>query len=282
MGRLRRTRCINIKEIIISKRIQEIPEPPSIIRHYPPTQVTQSWADILDAPTFIINLNSYPERFERSRDRIENAGFLNILRFEAIDGRPRDNHLDEYWALLDSPPIYKDGFSSNQQACALSHFLLWSKMIRENIPLMNVFEDDIKFHEKWSSLSQDYYNETPKDFHILFLGSQMSNVPDRRIVCQPSFCLHAYTISLDGAKLLLDLCARNINLGGLWDNKIFVIDCMLIEYMHRNQFQWYNWNGTLYYDSYYKNMESGNQKERNAGLVFQDDSLESTMHIHIE
>ena len=49
---------------------------------------------ILDLPCFIINLDRHPERLKYTIDNVRNAGFINIERFTAIDGKLDPNNTD--------------------------------------------------------------------------------------------------------------------------------------------------------------------------------------------
>jgi len=230
-----------------------------------------SWQQVLNAPCFLLNMDECTERLHTSMERIKEAGFTNIVRIRGIDARKDD--LIESWKHHGSPsfdPADKEFVQyPGKQACALGHYNMWKKIIDENIPFVTVFEDDVEFHCMWHTLSPAYYESTPKDFDILYLGSQLDmNVPGHVCVA-PVFCTHAYIITLNGAKKLYDICLHN-------KKGTSTIDCMLIDEMKQAFFSqgkhypflWYVWNGTSFHDP--KALKSKDWAKRNTGLVFQD------------
>jgi GR25 family glycosyltransferase involved in LPS biosynthesis len=211
------------------------------------------------------------DRLQVSTDRIKAAGYTNIVRIRGIDARTED--LCESWKVHGSPmfdPADKEFVEySGKQACALGHYNMWKKMMDENIPYATVFEDDVEFHYMWNTLASAYYECTPKDFDILYLGSQLDADVPGHVSVAPVFCTHAYIITLQGAKKLYDLCLRN-------KKGTSTIDCMLIDHMKQtfisqgkhHPFVWYVWNGTSFYDP--RATKSKDWAKRNTGLVFQD------------
>jgi hypothetical protein len=134
-------------------------------------------------------------------------------------------------------------------------------------------EDDVEFHQHWHELAPQFWEITPKDFDILYLGCQFEHdVPDH-VIASPVFCTHAYIITLQGAKKLYDVCVRD-------PFGTSTIDCMLIEHMRIAvntdgrimPFTWYAWNANMFHDPN-KNKPGCMWSQRNHGLVFQDSDL---------
>ena len=111
------------------------------------------------------------------------------------------------------------------------------------------------------------------------MGNQMNTESDK-INTEPAFCLHAYIVTLLGARKLLNCIIQ-------WDyyNQGFTglacIDIILIniqsrikEKKIRELFTWYCWNGT-YHPCEYNILPLQDRKVRNSGLVFQDDTFDS-------
>lgn len=231
------------------------------------------WKDILQAPCFVINMDRCKERWDASFQRIQEAGFQNIHRFRAVDAK--HDSLSDAWHIHGSPTFDKNDeeFVSfpGKQGCMLSHLHLWKKIIDENIPVAVVFEDDVCFHGQWGSLAPRYYSYTPKDFDILYVGSQIDYWIDGHIVQTPVFCTHAYIITQSGARIVYDLLLRD-------PNGVRTIDCMLIDHMKacvfrqvQCPFQWYVWNGLKFPER--EALIDRHWAKRNTGLVFQDVSL---------
>ena len=213
------------------------------------------------------------DRWSLSYERISSAGFRNINRFDAVDATCDD--LTCAWAHHGSPSFDRSDEEfvtyPGKQGCMLSHLNLWKHMIDEHIAVATVFEDDVCFHSHWATLGRRYLDATPKDYDVLYLGSQIDHMVDGHIIQTPVFCTHAYVITNKGARLLYDLLIRD-------PNGVRTIDCMLIDHMKRHVFQmircpfvWYVWNGLKFLDK--QALTDPHWAKRNTGLVFQDVSL---------
>jgi GR25 family glycosyltransferase involved in LPS biosynthesis len=224
----------------------------------------------------IINLDKSKDRFEFTYNNVKNAGFTNIQRFQAID--PSINDIDQIWKYFGSPKFdpTSPGFITQKghQGCMLSHLLIWNKVIKENIERIIIFEDDIRFHTEWHNYINDYIKNTPVNFDILYLGSEMLQHSSQDVTTIPVVCFHAYMITLNGAKRLLNLiltCERGM----------YPIDCMITDHMYIHMkdqsyspYIWYAWNGTILPTDAGKK-DKPSRAKRNNGLVFQDDLFES-------
>lgn len=225
-----------------------------------------SFKDLLNQQCSIINLEKKTERWLTVVNRIKDAGFTSIHRFDAIGS----NRLQQGWAILNNPSFAhnKDVFFQHvlgKQGCFLSHMLLWKEIIEKQIPFMTIFEDDILFHELWNTIAPMYFDMTPKDFDILYLGSQFEKASKYHIDRVPVYCLHAYVISLKGATKLYNMILNN-------PEGVYTIDGILLEFMYKDAFNWYVWNGSTFYPSNIK-MQNHRWVVRNNGLVFQDETF---------
>lgn len=231
------------------------------------------WDDVKALPTFVINLDRSIERWNEVSVLIKQAGFTNIGRFAAIDAsNPKE--LEEAWALHGNPPlnINEDrefGTYLGKQGCLLSHVGIWKMMIEKEIKMAVIFEDDVKFHPEFANLAPQYWQHTPRDFDVLYIGAQLDMYSSSHIARVPTFCTHAMIVTLEGAKKLYNFVIRN-------PYGVRTIDCMLKEEMEamlrnpaRKTFQWYAWNGT-HFPTEEAKMDKGWTK-RNMGLVFQDE-----------
>ena len=236
-----------------------------------------SWTDVLKGPCSVINLDRNPQRWEDVQEKIIKAGFTNFERFSAVDGK-NPEVLKTVWEQLGNPSFasWDQEFVQypGKQGCFLSHVLLWKKIIDEKIPWMTVFEDDVLFHPKWNELAPQYFESTPKEFDVLYLGAQFEFYSQYHIDQGPIFCTHAMIVSYEGAKKLYDMCLKKI--GG-----VYTVDCMIIDYIKQKlikkedpyDFKWYVWNGR-FFPTDMAIMDKGWTK-RNSGLVFQDESYGS-------
>lgn len=233
------------------------------------------FSDLQNVRCFVVNMDRSADRLEITLNRIKEAGFTNVERFKAVDASV--DSLEDNWALHGNPKkniTDREFFEyKGKQGCMLSHLNLYKKIIQNQIPLTIVFEDDVQFHKNWETLAPIYWNATPKDWDILYMGSQIDFIMEGHILMTPVFCTHAYIITLDGAKKIYDFLINN-------ENGVSTIDCMLIDHMKdvvfRNKkpiFKWYAWNATMFVDTD-AIMDKGWTK-RNTGLVFQDESFGS-------
>jgi GR25 family glycosyltransferase involved in LPS biosynthesis len=269
--------------------------------------------DILKAPAFVIHMD-IPQCKQRKpffMNSLTNAGFSNIHIIDGVDVRT-DEDLERNMFEFGTKYLGKK-LSRGQIGCFLSHMKVYKKIINENIPFATIFEDDVFFHPQWNILSKEYYDKTPKDYDIVWMGTQCGlkdkDLPE--IVSMSSFCPHAYIITKKGAQILTSLLIHVTS-----DPKFeSPIDCAFIDQMVKinnfknenklvekskfiwlkpamkkefivsntrqppaNTFVWYNWNGRKYPCE-----ESKNQlDDRNDGLVFQSDTFISVIHLNKE
>ena len=157
--------------------------------------------NILNKPAFVIHLkNKSQERQHFFTKNILGAGFKDMNVFEAVDAS-NPNILEE--TMKQFPKIKFDKeLSKGQIGCCLSHFKVLLHIIQNNIDIATIFEDDVHFHPNWSVLSERYYQHTPKNFDIIFIGNQI-NPKNPKISSSSTFCTHAYIVTLLGAKRLL-------------------------------------------------------------------------------
>jgi SAM-dependent methyltransferase len=234
------------------------------------------WQDILDAPAHVINLDARPERLAASVEELQRAGFSDVRRFRAVDASDPEA-LREAWHALGSPPFatWDEEFAAfpGKQGCFLSHLALWEEIVASGVPFACIFEDDILFHQHWARLAPTYFDFTPADYDILFLGSQIVTAGAGLVRRVPGYCTHAYLITNQGARRLRSLLLDD-------PNGVATIDVMLIHHQWQDHtgnkpapFTWYAWDGTTFPDQ--RSMGHPRWEIRNTGLVFQDFSLGS-------
>lgn len=230
------------------------------------------WESILSAPAYVINLDRRPERWAVTSTAIATAGYKNIIRWKGVDAINTD--LKAAWAEHGSPafdPSDQDFIKyPGKQGCMLSHLGILKHCIAEKVPYFTVFEDDIKFHERWHSIASRYFEHTPPDWDLLYMGAQVDFDSPHHIDHQPCFCTHAMIFTLKGAERIYNYLVKH-------HRGVRTIDCMLKDAetdmilaggAMQPYFSWYNWNGRLFPTSE-AIMEKGWTK-RNSGLVFQD------------
>ena len=248
---------------------------------------------ILNAPAFVIHLESLKSRRDFFTRNIKEAGFTNMSIFKGVDARINSEMEDS--RQMFGYPLVSTEPSKGSIGCVFSHLKLLKHIIDNQIQIATVFEDDVHFHPQWKELSALYLSETPKDFDVVFIGNGLDSCRNKqnplKITTESCFCTHAYIVTLEGAKKLL-----NTILNWRYDTfnhplhkveGLYIIDVM-IKHMQNlinsqvieRTFTWYCWNGTVYECQSNKIPLQGNDV-RNTGLVFQaTDDFETTLFLN--
>lgn len=236
------------------------------------TQFT--WKDILNAPSFVINLDRKPQLLSDSLKRIKEAGFTNTFRFPAIDGAHVD--LPSIWKIHNNLRFHPADIellnkktTPSIQGAMLSHLSLLKKIIDEEINVATIFEDDIIFHKDWKQLAHNYYEITPKDFDMIYMGQHCGNGFNGHVAKDlPVWTLCAFIITLEGAKYLYNKVVNDRN--SIWQNLDYIIYYYMLK-KHKKEddyLTWYIWNSEMYPDeTFMKDPEHGH---KDTGLVFQE------------
>jgi len=202
-----------------------------------------SWSDICSSKAIILGLKRYAFRREYSASRLGAAGFINIECVDSFDGF--QENVDK--ALEDLGVQFNSELRPGHKGCSYSHMKAWKDMIDENVPFRVFFEDDCIGHlDLPKGLGQRFWDATPKEFDMLYMGNMMNmNDPqvensENLVVKVPSYCMHAYMLTLDGAKKLWSL-AKQMNTEG---QPLNMLDIQVFIWQIENKINWYCWNGT--------------------------------------
>lgn len=239
-----------------------------------PPSPPATWDAFLDAHVFVINLERKPERYKNAVARISTAGFTNVNRFNAVDGRKDD--MVAVWERHGAPRFdpsdakFNDAVNhSHHQGIALSHLCVLREIIDAAIPWSVVFEDDVVFHKDWAVLAPLYFTIMPRDYDMCYIGHHCGCGIDGHVVQLPVYCTHAYGITLAGAQYLYNKILSE-------PAGVRTIDCMIWDYMCKailgndaDAFlPWYAWNGESFPDETAKKNKEHAHKDM--GLVFQE------------
>lgn len=242
---------------------------------------------ILHKPAFVIHIQELsPERREFFTDNITKAGFTDMRIFEGINcynNEILNNTIREFNNIK-----LHENLSPGQKGCLLSHLKLYKYIIENNIDICTIFEDDVHFHPNWDNLAFNYYNNTPKNFDIIFIGNQIDTSNKLIINNLSTYCTHAYIITFKGAQKLLryllnwDYYSKEIELCvGHKLTGLFCIDIMIKNIQDRmnkrelkKNINWYCWNGTIF-PCKFNNLPLIGFNVRNSGLVFQNENFMS-------
>lgn len=201
------------------------------------------WSDISSNKAVIMGLKRYAFRREYSAARLAAAGFPNIECVDSFDGFNDD--VDK--ALTELGVSFNPELGKGHKGCSYTHMAEWKKMIDEGVPYRVFFEDDALGHlDLPKGLGQKFWDATPKDFDILYIGNMMNpndpelNDPNKLVVRVPTYCLHAYIVTLEGAKKLFAL-AKEMNQKL---QHLAMLDIQLVLWQQQEKIKWYCWNGT--------------------------------------
>jgi len=163
---------------------------------------------------FIVNLERDKARkasveIELARENIQNYEFV-----KAVDGQ--NGELENY--SFNVIPDWVEPFTSKvmtkeEIGCALSHYNIWEKIVKEKLDYTLILEDDIilceNFNEKLYEAFKSIKNSNI-DFDLLYLGRRPLNyeneikINENIIKVNYSYGGHAYILTFNGAKTLLE------------------------------------------------------------------------------
>ena len=161
--------------------------------------------------TFIINLDNELHRKKDMELKLKKINITNYTFFKAIDGK---NELHNYSFEIMSN--WKDYFKNREITvgeigCALSHWNLWLHIIRNNIEISLILEDDVTFSTCFNEeLNALLKTNLKKDF-IYLSSNKLNNIFNlgkeeqiNNLLVKTKYCynMHSYIITLDGCKKL--------------------------------------------------------------------------------
>jgi len=216
-----------------------------------PYNLPTEWSELCSSKSVMIGLDRYAFRRDYSSYKMKALGFTNLELVEGLDGWKEGADVDG--ALKGLGLYLKPILNFGHKACSYSHIVLWKKMIDEAIPYMTIFEDDCLGHlDLPNGLGQTFWDTTPKNFDIVYLGNMMNpadpilNDPDVTVVQIRSYCTHAYIVTLQGAKTLWRLLQETTST----NTPLRMLDVQLADWQDARKIISYCWNGTWTQKSY--------------------------------
>ena len=216
--------------------------------------------EVLDGAV-IISLSRCPSRFELTSRLMEQAGFTNIRRFEAIDGFCTEERFFK--------DLHISNMSPGEKGCAASHLLVWKNFVRSsNKEFLFVAEDDMIPHSNFAKLFPTYWNKTPDSFDIVLVGSHLYAEPSEPLVlARSALNLHAYILSKKGARKLVALY------DALPERHSKIVDMFLCDMVQQRRIECYSYNGSAFPDI----NQGHNDPYKDGGICFQNIHLKSTI-----
>ena len=163
-------------------------------------------------PKFIISLDKNKERQDYLKKEVY-PKLKNYFKCAAFDAE-----LDDANDILKNNNIFLtdtfyDKCSEGQLGCFLSHFQLWKYIIKSNLDLAIILEDDVKIYNNFNKIIDTVYENLPVKFDYvhLFIHPDKQNIQylegkDGDIIpAEDNFGTVAYMVSLRGAKRLVKL-----------------------------------------------------------------------------
>jgi glycosyl transferase family 25 len=156
---------------------------------------------------FIINLDKDVERLSNAYKQLDKYEFKNYEKFTGIYGKQLS--IDE---INDNTTTIGMLFASRSMiGCGLSHIRIWEKIVKENINLSLILEDDFICKDDFKNKLNNVLLKAPNDYHIIYLSScliqnkyfKFYNINDyfyKQIFVVQTL---SYIITLEGAKKLL-------------------------------------------------------------------------------
>jgi hypothetical protein len=246
----------------------------------------KEWSDFLNGNVLLLTKNSKTPLYDKVTSRLQDAGFSNIITIQVPQYKTEDGSLIREWAkYFKNKPIRFDSADtaftdlqnqSEKQESALGHIAAFQYIIDNNLDFAFIVEEDIVFHKDWKELAPNYFEVTPPDYYLCYVGHHCACGIDAHVLRAPAYRFHAVIVTKEGASYILD---KVIN-----DSKgLSTLDCMLHNYMTQalinqeegtdnisNDFcNWYAWNAEMFPDNTVKKYFEHASKDQ--GLVFQED-----------
>ncbi len=180
----------------------------------------------------LINLKERTDRLNNFYDRYKDKRHLfgPLTYFEAIDGKKID--VPEYWFKFDTyTKYYKDVAPISCYGCYQSHYNILKYLVNQNnIKNLLILEDDARFTDNFNEYLNNFINEVPEDWDVLYLGwtdNGYKPIPYKKHTLTPGkegvLTAIGYIINKKGAKRYIEELDKNPSKKGFLANE--PIDC---------------------------------------------------------
>jgi hypothetical protein len=133
--------------------------------------------DIRSCPTFVINLDRRPDRWETFSQQPTLKQFKQLERFSAVDGSKIDVVNDERISLHTRQNIHRKYRRSHYEICtpgaigaSLSHLSIWKQLLESDAKYVVVFEDDTMVTEQSLEYIDALTQKLPAEWDMWLLG----------------------------------------------------------------------------------------------------------------
>ena len=165
---------------------------------------------------YIISLDGQDAKMqERTLKGLQHLNFSNQTGYEihnawngVENGAPKGYKAYSKWNLGDKTwnDWWKRDVIPGEIGCMVSHIQVWERIVAEKLERTLILEDDFKGNGQMADL-----DEPTVDFDIAYLGrwkiskkAEEESVGGSWVTPTASYCTHAYVVTLEGAKKLLN------------------------------------------------------------------------------
>jgi len=122
--------------------------------------------------------------------------------------------------VIEQPAIFEPHPGCGQHGLTIANSKIWEDIVINKIAYAMINEDDVLFHDNFRSLWDEYVAEVDRDFLYVNVGGRLrgnnsrvkDNIQDKLVHNEPTWCMHAYIISYEGAMSLLQHYYSIINM----------------------------------------------------------------------
>lgn len=166
---------------------------------------------------FMINLVRRDERRKKMEKNFDLLG-LEVEHFAAIDGKTMSEEWIKQQGIEFMPgfvdPYHDRPMTYGEIGCFMSHYLIWKKMVDENLDRVLVLEDDVKFEPYFRGRVKNILSQAEasgKTFDLLYFGRKALSHKDEYYIDGASNLVEVgysywtlgYVLTLEGARKLL-------------------------------------------------------------------------------
>lgn len=177
--------------------------------------------DIRDYPTYVINLDRRPDRWQTFLQQQPALNeFKQLERFSAVDGSKLNILQDDRVSLHTKHNIAKKFRRSHYEICtsgaigaSLSHISIWKKFLESDSEYIIVFEDDTLVTQEYLKTIDTLVTRLPEDWDMWLLGTHRWSFKGKPLdsgnrkswwSVKDFTGAHAYVLSRKGAQILLE------------------------------------------------------------------------------
>jgi GR25 family glycosyltransferase involved in LPS biosynthesis len=202
-----------------------------------------SWSEVCAGKAVVMGLKRYAFRRDYAGAKLKQIGFTNIELVDSFDGFNDD--VDA--AFREAGILVDTSLRPGHKGCIFTMLREWKRFLDSGDEFRLFFEDDAIGHvDLPKGLGQKFWDATPKDFDVLYMGNMMKSGdpavadPNALVVQVPAYCLHAYILSRKGVNTIFNLI-KSMNERGI---PVTTIDLQMIQWQIEKKLNWQVWNGT--------------------------------------